>query len=53
MDSENYILEAIYCEDNGEFRVHFITCDKLFIEQFYKSPLKSKTPNNNTRKKNN
>ena len=50
MESEN--LEAIYCEDDGELRVHCDICDKLCIERFYKNNLKSQTHTDNIRKKN-
>ena len=39
MDIENH--EAIYCEDDGEFRVHCNICDLLCIERYYKNHLKS------------
>ena len=35
--------EAIYCEDDGEYRVYCDICDKLCIERFYKNHLKSHT----------
>ena len=41
MDSENQ--EAIYCEDDGEYRIYCSVCDKLCIERFYKNHLKSGT----------
>ena len=49
MDSDNQ--QVIYCED-GEYRVYCSVCDKLCIERFYKSHLKSKTHINNNCKKN-
>ena len=49
MDSDNY--EAIYCEDDGEYRVYCSVCDALCIERFYKNHLKSKTHINNINKK--
>ena len=48
MDSEDY--KAIYCEDDGEFRVYCDVCDNLCIERFYKNHLKSNTHLNNIRK---
>ena len=45
MDSENY--EVIYYSDDDEFRVYCNVCDKLCIERFYKSHLKSGTHINN------
>ena len=45
MNSDNQ--EAIYCEDDGEYRVYCKVCDKLCIERFYKIPLKSGTHLNN------
>ena len=50
MDSENKIQEAIYCEDDGKYRVYCNISDKLCIEGFYKNHLKSKTHTNNNRK---
>ena len=41
MDSENQ--EAIYCEDDGEYKIYCSVCDKLCKEQFYKNHLKSGT----------
>ena len=49
MDSENQ--EAIYCDNDGEYRVFCQICDNLCIERFYKNHLKSPTHNNNIRKK--
>ena len=40
----------IYCED-GEYRVYCSICEKLCIERFYKSHLKSKTHTNNISKR--
>ena len=48
MDSDNY--EAIFCEDDGEYRVYCHICDKLCIERFYKNHLKSQTHTNNVKK---
>ena len=45
MGSENQ--KAIYCEDDGEYRVHCNICDKLCIERFHKNHLKSETHTNN------
>ena len=53
MDKENNYQEAIYCEDDGEYRVFCNICDKLCIERFYKNHLKSQTHINNIRKKEN
>ena len=39
--SDNY--GVIYCEDDDEKRVYCNICDKLCIERFYKSLLKSVT----------
>ena len=41
MDSEKN--EAIYCADDDEYQVYCNVCDKLCIERFYKSHLKSQT----------
>ena len=51
MDIDN--PEAIYCDDDGEYRVYCDICDKLCIEQFYKNHLKSQTHTNNIRKREN
>ena len=48
MDVENQLV--IYCEDDGEYRVHCNICDSLCIERFYKNHLKSQTHINNIRK---
>ena len=39
--------EAIYCEDDGKYRVYCLICDKFCIEQFYKNHLKLQTHANN------
>ena len=49
METEN--PEAIYCQDDGEYRVYCDNCDKLFIERFSKNHLKTQTYTNNIRKK--
>ena len=41
MESEN--IQAIYCEDDGDYRVYCDICDKLCKERFYKNLLKSQT----------
>ena len=43
--------EAIYCENDGEYRVYCNICDKLCIERFYKNHLKSQTHTNHICKK--
>ena len=48
MNSDNPL--AIYCEEDGEYRVSCEICDKLCIERFYKNHLKSQTLINNIRK---
>ena len=50
MENEN--LQAVCCEDDGEYRVYCDTCDKLCIERFYKNHLNSQTHTNNNRWKN-
>ena len=47
MDFENQ--EAIYCEGDGEYRVHCKICDKLCIQRLYKNQLTSSTHTNNNR----
>ena len=39
MDSDKQ--EITYCADDDEYRVYCEVCDKLCIERFYKSLLKS------------
>ena len=50
MKSDNDNQEVIYCDDDRESRVNCNICDKLCIEQFYKSHLKSSTHSTNVRK---
>ena len=50
MDEEN-IYQAIYCEDDGEYRIYCDVCDNLCIQRFYRNHLKSQTRMNNIRKK--
>ena len=49
MESKN--LQAIYCEDGGEYRVYCDICDKLCIKRFYKNKFKSQTETDNFREK--
>ena len=51
MDEEKFYQEAIYCEDDGEYRVYCDICDNLCIESFYKNHLKSRTHINTINKK--
>ena len=53
MDSGNKNQEAIYCEDDGEYRESCDICDILCIERFYGKHLKSQSCNNSIRKDNN
>ena len=46
MISENK-YEAIYCEDDREYRFYCDICNDLCIERFYKNHLKSQTHINN------
>ena len=48
MNSDNQ--QVIYCED-GEKRVYCSICDNLCSERFFKNHLKSQTPINNIRKR--
>ena len=48
---ENIYEQAIYCEDDGEYRIYCHICDNLCIVRFYKNHLKSQTHINNIRKK--
>ena len=38
MDSDSQ--EVNYCEDDGEYRVYYDICDKLYTERVYKNHLK-------------
>ena len=38
MDGDNH--EAIYCEEDRDYRVYCDICDKLCIERFHKNHLK-------------
>ena len=49
MESEN--LQAIYCENVGEYKVNCDIFDELCIERFYKNHLKSQTHSKNIRQK--
>ena len=51
MKNEYNTQEAIYCEDDGEYRVYCNICDKLCIERLYKNHLKSRTHISNIRNK--
>ena len=51
MDEENNYQEAIYFEDDGEYRVYCNICDNICIAKFYKNHLKSRTHINNIHKK--
>ena len=51
MHSENQ--EAIYFEDDGEYRVYCNNCDNICIERFFKNHLKSSTHSSNNRKRRN
>ena len=46
----SYIRLVIYCEVDGEYRVYCDVCDKLCIERFFETHLKSQTHRNNIRK---
>ena len=50
MDEDIY-EQAIYCEDDNEYRIYCPICDNLCIERFYKNHLKSRTRRNNINKK--
>ena len=48
---ENIYEQAIYCEDDNEYRIYCHICDNLYIVRFYKNHLKSITHINNINKK--
>ena len=50
MDEDVY-ENAIYCEDDDEYRIYCDVCDNLCIVRFYKNHLKSRTHINNIHKK--
>ena len=50
MDEEKS-YQAIYCEDDNEYRIYCHICDNLCIVRFYKSHLTSRTHINNINKK--
>ena len=49
MDTDN--PEAIYCDDDGEYRVYCNICNRFCFEQLYKNHLNSQTHIINPRKK--
>ena len=51
MISENNDREAMYCGDDGAFRVYCNISDILCIERFYKNHLNSGTDFTNVRKR--
>ena len=52
MNVEKDIYEnAIYCENDNEYRIYCDVCDNLCIVRFYKNHLKSRTHINNINKK--
>ena len=53
MNSDDNNQEAVYCEDDGKYRVYCNFGEKLCIERFYKNHLKSGTHITNSRKKSN
>ena len=50
MDEDIY-KQAVYCEDDNEYRIYCHIYDKLCIVRFYKNHLKSQTHTNNINKK--
>ena len=51
MKSESDIYEVINCADDDEYRVYSETCDKICVERFLKSQLKSGIHMNNNHKR--
>ena len=47
---ESEYQEAIYCEDDGDYRVYCNICHKLCTQRFYKNHLKSQKHINNINK---
>ena len=43
--------EKIYCDDDGEYRIHCHICDKLAIDRSHNSHLKSQTLIKNFRRR--
>ena len=50
MDEDIY-GNAIYCEDDNEYRIYCDICDNLCIVRFYKNHLNSQTHTNKFQKK--
>ena len=48
---EDISEQAIYCEDDNEYRIYCHICDNLCIVRFYKNHLKPQTHTNNINKK--
>ena len=48
---EDISKQAIYCEDDGEYRIYCDICDNLCFVRFYKNHLKLRTHINNINKK--
>ena len=36
------IQEAIYCKDDGEYRLNCLICDELSLQRYYKNHLNHK-----------
>ena len=45
-------MESIYCPEDDTYRIYFEICDKLCIDRYYQTHLKSQTHLNNLRQKN-
>ena len=43
--------EVLYCQDDGDYSVYCVVCDKLCIKRFVKNRLKSQTHTNNIYKR--
>ena len=48
---EDLYEDAIYCQDDKEYRIYCDVCDNLCIVRFYKNHLKSRTHIININKK--
>ena len=41
----------MYCDDDGEYRLYCLNCDKSSVDRFFKNHLKSQTNLNEFRKR--
>ena len=46
MNTDINILDLIFCEDDGGYRIYCDICDKFLIDRYYKNHPESETPLN-------